>query len=67
MFEAVSAATTTGLSLGVTDSLTAVGKGVIIATMFLGRIGPLVLAGALLVGVSPRRRYAYPHEDVLLG
>ena len=35
------------LSLGVTASLTAVGKSVIIATMFIGRVGPLTLALAL--------------------
>ncbi len=44
-FEAVSAAITTGLSTGHTGQLTAFGKVVIIATMFLGRVGPLALMG----------------------
>ena len=66
-FEAVSAASTTGLSLGITGDLTAFGKAVIIATMFLGRVGPLALLGALVFRVSESRPYDYPHESVVLG
>ena len=66
-FEAVSAASTTGLSLGITGDLTPFGKAVIIATMFLGRIGPLSLLVGLLMGSKPARAYAYPHEDVGIG
>lgn len=50
VYESVSAASTTGLSLGITADLTAFGKAVIIATMCLGRIGPLALLGALWLG-----------------
>ena len=67
VFEAVSAATTTGLSLGVTPGLTPFGKVVIIAMMFLGRVGPLALLGALVFTRGPQRPYAYPHENVALG
>ena len=66
-FEAVSAASTTGLSLGITSDLTSFGKMVIIATMFLGRIGPLALLGALQLGSQSPRAYAYPREDVAMG
>lgn len=66
-FEAVSAATTTGLTLGITGDLTSFGKAVIIATMFLGRIGPLALLGGLVFRPSPQRPYRYPHEDVAMG
>lgn len=66
-FEAVSAASTTGLSLGITGDLTAFGKAVIIATMFLGRVGPLALLGALMFRTSVSRPYDYPHESVVLG
>lgn len=66
-FEVVSAATTTGLSLGITADLTDFGKGVIIVTMFLGRVGPLTLLGALLFTRRARRTYLYAHEDVVLG
>ena len=66
-FEAVSAATTTGLSLGITAHLTAFGKGVIIATMYLGRIGPLALLGMFILGGMKAQPYAYARENVILG
>jgi trk/ktr system potassium uptake protein len=66
-FEAISAATTTGLSLGITSDLTAFGKAVIIATMFLGRVGPLALLGAMTFARAYDRPYRYPHEPVALG
>ena len=66
-FEVVSAATTTGLSLGITSDLSSFGKIVIIGTMFLGRVGPLALLGALVLSTKHKVPYAYPHEDVVLG
>lgn len=67
-FEAISAVATVGLSLGITPELTTFGKSVIIALMFLGRVGPLALLGAVLVSNSaPRRPYRYAHESVALG
>jgi len=45
LFEAVSASTGTGLSLGITPDLTEFGRKVVAGTMFLGRVGPLVLLG----------------------
>jgi trk system potassium uptake protein TrkH len=67
LFEAVSATSTTGLSLGLTPDLTPFGKVVIIAAMFLGRVGPLALLAALFFGGSAPRPYAYPHEPVIMG
>ncbi len=46
-FEVASALGTVGLSLGLTTSLSAIGKILIILTMFLGRVGPLTLGFAL--------------------
>ncbi|MFW6059597.1 MAG: TrkH family potassium uptake protein [Phycisphaeraceae bacterium] len=66
-FEAISAAGTVGLSLGITDGLTSFGKGVIIVTMYLGRVGPLTLLAALIFTQRLRRPYAYAHENVVLG
>lgn len=43
IFECVSALGTVGLSLGATGELDAIGKIIIMATMFIGRIGPLTL------------------------
>lgn len=46
MFECASALGTVGLSRGITASLTPMGKAIIIALMFLGRVGPVVLGMA---------------------
>jgi trk system potassium uptake protein TrkH len=67
LFEVISAVTVTGLSLGITAELTAFGKVVIIVSMFLGRVGPLALLAALAFGTSPKRRYYYAREDVMVG
>jgi len=67
LFEAVSASTTTGLSLGITSDLTGSGRAVIIATMFLGRVGPLALLGAMTFSRSAGRPYRYANGGVALG
>ncbi|MFA9479522.1 TrkH family potassium uptake protein [Phycisphaerales bacterium AB-hyl4] len=67
LFDSISATAVTGLSLGVTDDITEFGKGVVIVTMFLGRVGPLTLLGALMLTGRKRRPYGYAHEDVVLG
>ncbi len=46
-FEAASALGTVGLSMGITAGLTNLGKLIIIAMMFCGRLGPLTLGMAL--------------------
>jgi trk system potassium uptake protein TrkH len=51
VFEAVSAATASGLSLGITPDLTALSKAVLITLMIAGRAGPWVLIATAL----PRR------------
>ncbi|QQE12428.1 hypothetical protein JD969_02845 [Planctomycetota bacterium] len=67
LFEVVSAATTTGLSLGITQELSPFAKIVIIAVMFLGRVGPLALLTALVFSHKHKLSYKYPHEEVVLG
>jgi trk system potassium uptake protein TrkH len=67
LFEVISAAGTVGLSLGITSDLSSFGQAVLIATMFLGRIGPLTLVGMVLLRQGPRRRYHYAREEVALG
>lgn len=64
-FESVSAFGTVGLSTGVTPQLSTGGKLLIIALMFVGRVGPLTLAVVLARKV--RARYRYAKEDVLVG
>lgn len=68
LFEVVSAATTTGLSLGATTELGPMGRIVIAATMFLGRVGALSLV-ASLVGMQSGagQRYQLPRDSVSLG
>ena len=48
VFEASSALGTVGLSMGITGDLSSIGKTIIIALMFLGRVGPLTMGLALM-------------------
>ena len=66
MFEAGSALGTVGLTTGITRSLTTAGKFIIIATMLIGRLGPLTLLAALTFDIKPAR-YNYPDEAVIVG
>ncbi|HQF39104.1 MAG TPA: potassium transporter TrkG [Opitutaceae bacterium] len=66
MFEAVSAFGTVGLSTGVTPLLTAAGKLIVVALMFGGRVGPLILA--LYLARPPAfSGVRYPPETLTLG
>jgi trk system potassium uptake protein TrkH len=65
-FEAVSAFGTTGLSTGITPSLSISGKLLITLLMFAGRIGPLTLASALSAK-EESRGFELPRERVLIG
>lgn len=65
VFEVISAFGTVGLSMGITDELSTIGKQVIIVMMFIGRIGPLTLAFTL---ARPKKsRVRYPDEEVFTG
>ena len=66
VFEAVSAFATVGFSANLTPSLSGPGKAIIIATMLIGRIGPLTVA----LAASERAERAHHHpptERVLIG
>jgi trk system potassium uptake protein len=65
-FESFSAFATVGLSTGITPDLTIVGKIIIIITMFVGRLGPLTLALALVQG-QRMAKFRYPQETVRTG
>jgi trk system potassium uptake protein TrkH len=68
LFEVVSAAGTVGLSLGATAELGPVGKFIIIAVMFIGRIGPLTLVLSLATGESSAgSRLRYPETSIMVG
>lgn len=66
-FEAISAATTTGLSLGATEELTDTGRVVITTTMFLGRVGALALLASLIGVAGKEARYRLPRDTISLG
>ena len=65
IFEQVSAFATVGLSAGLTPELSVAGKLWIIASMFVGRLGPLTVA--LAVMTHARARFEYPQERVMIG
>lgn len=68
VFEAHSAFGTVGLSMGVTEALSSAGRLVVVALMYLGRVGPLAVASAMTVAVGRRKtKYRYAHEDVVIG
>ena len=66
-FEALSAVTTTGLSIGdTTANLTPVGRVVIMVGMFCGRLGALTVV--LLIGSRESKRHVrYPSEELVVG
>lgn len=66
LFEATSAFGTVGLSAGITASLNVPAQAVIIALMFLGRLGPITLVSALALR-ERRRRFSYPEGAPLIG
>jgi len=66
LFEATSAFSNNGLSMGLTPHLSPAGKLLLTVTMMAGRVGPLTVAFAL----TQRQRketYRYPEEKVLIG
>lgn len=63
-FEAFSAFSTVGLSFAITAQLSMFGKLVIMAVMFIGRVGALTLLFAV-VTKSGDRPYRYPSEDIM--
>ena len=68
MFEATSAFNTVGLSTGVTAELSGPARGIGIALMFIGRVGPLTFAAALAMSRRPRSgRFRFAYEDVIVG
>ncbi len=66
-FEAVSALSTVGLSLGITPQLSPGGKLVLCLAMFVGRVGPLTLALSFFRARGVGRHYSYPEEDLVVG
>lgn len=66
LFDVVSAFATVGLSTGVTASAPEPAQLVLAALMFIGRLGPVVLATALALNTR-QRLYRYPQERPIVG
>ncbi|MGB7367122.1 TrkH family potassium uptake protein, partial [Carnobacterium jeotgali] len=63
--EVTSAFGTTGLSLGITPTLTVLGKLIIIILMFVGRIGMLYMVMLLVPKHKEDKNYHYPTEKII--
>ena len=66
LFECVSAFSTVGLSTGITAQLPPLAQLVLMVLMFVGRIGPATVAGALALKTRTRH-YELPKERPLIG
>jgi trk system potassium uptake protein TrkH len=66
LFECISAFATVGLSTGITANLSVPTQAVLIALMFLGRIGPLTIGSAIALR-ERRILYEFPEERPAIG
>ncbi len=67
LYETVSATATVGLTRALTPTLNTFGKLIIVATMYLGRVGPISLAVAFSVGAGNQNLVSDPIEDISVG
>ncbi|MCL1469063.1 TrkH family potassium uptake protein [Argonema antarcticum] len=66
LFEVVSAFATVGLSTGITASISPAAKLILIGTMYIGRVGVVLLMATLLGDPRPSVVH-YPEENLLVG
>ncbi|NBG88575.1 TrkH family potassium uptake protein [Isachenkonia alkalipeptolytica] len=68
VFETTSAFGTVGLSLGITPTLSTVGKVLLSVLMFMGRVGPFTVALALAKSTHKNQgKIRYPEDKVIIG
>ena len=67
LYETISATATVGLTRNLTSSLNIYGKIIIIATMYLGRVGPISLAVAFNLKREKTNIIKNPVEDISVG
>ena len=67
IYEVVSATATVGLSRNFTPNLNSIGKLIVIATMYLGRVGPISLAVALGSKNESQNVITEPTEEISIG
>lgn len=66
LFEACSAFGTTGLSTGITATLPGIGQIILMAMMYIGRVGTISVASALALNTR-HRHYRLPEERPIIG
>jgi trk system potassium uptake protein TrkH len=66
LFEVISAFATVGLSMGITASLSPLSQLVIVAVMYIGRVGIILLIAAIIGDPRPSV-IQYPEENLLVG
>jgi trk system potassium uptake protein len=66
LFEAVSAFATVGLSMGITGQLSPLSQLILVAIMYTGRVGVVLLMSAILGNPKPSA-VKYPSENLLVG
>lgn len=66
LFEVISAFATVGLSMGITASLSPLSQLVIVAVMYIGRVGIIILIAAIIGDPRPSV-IQYPEENLLVG
>ncbi|HEX8306401.1 MAG TPA: potassium transporter TrkG [Jatrophihabitans sp.] len=66
LFEVIAAFTTAGMSTGITPDLPLAGQLILVVLMFLGRVGPVILATGLALRRTTRL-YELPKERPIIG
>ena len=66
LFEVISAFATVGMTTGITAQVGTAGHVILIALMFIGRLGPVTAATALALR-QRTRRYELPEEQTIVG
>ena len=67
LFETASAIGTVGLTTGLTPTLGAASKLLLIVFMYFGRVGLLTLSLGFLIGDRAQERYRYAYTNLLIG
>lgn len=67
LFDAVSAFSTAGLTAGAAALTGTVGKWLLVATMFIGRVGPVSLIMSLVMSARERKNTVVPDGQILIG
>ena len=66
-YEVASAMGTVGVTTGITPSLTAFSQSILIALMYLGRVGIMSFSVAFLVNRQKNAKIKYPTVDIMIG